>query len=250
MDTKKVALISTMTAMYVVLSYLPGFPVIGASGARIGIISGIAPLYGFILGPTIGMSVTLLGAFINRVLTGASLFEWLTLPSMPISAFIAGALSRDRVNGLSGWKISAAILTILIATWYVTYVGRAVPLFAVLHWAGLINILLLRSKLARLFHSGLKRNLALSILLCSYTATVTSHMYGCLAFILAAELLIISTSDLPSLFTMLIPIATFERLTFTAISTTIGVPLVSTLKNILPKTAEGDKTPSRPSKSN
>jgi hypothetical protein len=28
------------------------------------------------------------------------------------------------------------------------------------------------------------------------------------------------------------------------------VPLVSTLKNILPKTAEGDKTPSRPSKSN
>ncbi len=238
MDTKKVALISTMTAMYVVLSYLPGFPVVGVSGAKIGVISGIAPLYGFILGPVLGILTTFLGAFINRVLTGASLFEWLTLPSMPISAFIAGALSRGRLNDLSGWKISAAILTILIATWYGTYVGRAVPLFAILHWIGLINILVLRSKLAKLFHSDLKRNLTLSILLGSYTATVTGHMYGCLAFILAAELLIINTSDLPSLFTMLIPIATFERLIFTAISTTIGVPLFSTLKNRFPEIVE------------
>lgn len=240
MNTKQVALISTMATVYVVLSYLPGFPVIGISGARIGMISAIAPIYGFILGPILGMLTTLLGAFVNRILTGASLFEWFTLPSMPISAFIAGALSRGYLNGMKGWKISAMTLSVLIATWYSTYVGRAVPLFTVLHWAGLIVILVLRSKLAEFFQSNVRRKLLVSVLLCSYSATVTCHMYGCLAFILAAELLLINVSDLPSLFTMLIPIATFERLTFTLISTVIGVPLLSTLKSKLPEiTGEG-----------
>ncbi len=233
MNTRRVALISSMTAVYVVLSYMPGFPVIGVSGAKIGVVSGIAPVYGFILGPTLGTLTTFLGAFINRILTGAGLFEWLTLPSMPLSAFTAGALSRSRLNGVAGWKVSALILTVLIVAWYGTYVGQAVPLFATLHWIGLIIILTLRSKFAEFFHSNVKRKLTLSILLCSYSATVTSHMYGCLVFILAAEFLLISASDLPSLFTMLIPIATFERLTFTAISTIIGVPLFSTLRNRL-----------------
>ncbi|MBS7648713.1 hypothetical protein KEJ17_03580, partial [Candidatus Bathyarchaeota archaeon] len=216
---------------YVVLSYLPGFPVIGISGAKIGIISGIAPIYGFILGPMLGTLTTFLGAFINRVLTGASLFEWLTLPSMPLSAFTAGALSRSRLNGIAGWKISAVILTVLIAAWYLTYVGQAVPLFAILHWFGLMIILVLRSKLAEFFYSNVRKKLSLSILLCSYSATITSHMYGCLVFILAANLLLINMSDLSSLFIMLIPIATFERLMFTLMSTVIGVPLCSLLRN-------------------
>lgn len=231
MNTRQVALISTMTAVYVVLSYLPGFPVIGISSAKIGMISGIAPIYGFILGPILGALTTLLGAFINRVLTGASLFEWLTLPSMPLSAFTAGALSRSRLNNIAGWKVSAAVLTVLIAAWYLTYVGRAVPLFAILHWFGLIVILVLRSKLAESFRSNVKKKLSLSILLCSYSATVTSHMYGCLVFILAADLLLINVSDLPSLFITLIPIAALERLMFTLMSTVVGVPLCSMLRN-------------------
>ncbi|MEM2239588.1 MAG: hypothetical protein QXM89_05075 [Candidatus Bathyarchaeia archaeon] len=231
MNAKHVALISTMTAVYVVLSYLPGFPVIGISGAKIGMISGIAPIYGFILGPTLGALTTLLGAFINRILTGASLFEWLTLPSMPLSAFTAGVLSRSRLNGVAGWKISAVVLTALIIAWYLTYVGQAVPIFAILHWFGLIIILVLRSKLAEFFHSNVKKKLSLSILLCSYSATVTSHMYGCLVFISVADLLLINVSNLPSLFIMLIPIAAFERIIFTLMSTVIGIPLCLMLRN-------------------
>ena len=42
LTAKEVALVACMAAVYVALSYLPGFLVIGAENVKIGIVSGIA----------------------------------------------------------------------------------------------------------------------------------------------------------------------------------------------------------------
>ena len=235
MTAREVALIACTAAVYVVLSYLPGFPVIGAKGAKIGIVSSVVLVFGFLLGPSIGTLATLLGAIISRVLKGAGPFVWLTLPCMPLSAFITGALSRSRLGPVKGWEASAVTLAALIVAWYGTWVGQAVPYFPIMHWIGLLIILVFRGKLAEFFQSEEKRKLVACVALCSYSATMTTHMYGNLAFLVAVELVILKVSQLPLLFMSIIPIAAIERLIFTAISTIIGVPIILTLRARIPE---------------
>lgn len=230
LTSKEVASVACMAAVYVALSYLPGFPVLGAENVKIGIVSGIVPVFGLILGPWLGALAALIGAFISRVLTGASLFAWLTLPTMPISAFVAGALTKPCFKWARGWQVSASILAILIAFWYLTPVGRAVPYFPFLHWIALFIVLVLRSRLVDFFNSKSKRKLTACVALSCFSSTMAAHMCGTLIFIASVELLILKVSNMASLFISLIPITTIERLTFTAIATALGVPLILTLK--------------------
>lgn len=230
LTAKEVALVACMAAVYVALSYLPGFPVIGAENVKIGIVSGIAPVFGFILGPWLGALAALIGASISRALTGASLFAWLTLPTMPVSAFVAGALTKPCFKRVRGWQASAFILAILISFWYFTSVGKAVPYFPFLHWIALTIVLVFRGRLVDFFNGRSKGKLTVCIALSSFSSTMAAHMCGTLAFVASAELLILKVSDITSLFISLIPIATIERLIFTAIATAVGVPLILVLR--------------------
>ncbi len=235
MEVKKVAIVTCMAAMYAALSFLPGFPVIGGGGAQIGIVSSIVPLYGFLLGPWLGTLAALFGVIITRTLKAAGPFVWLNSPAIPLSPFIAGALSRPRLGSVKGWVVSAVTLAILVAAWYVTPVGREVPYFPVLQWVGLAIILIFRSRLSDLFYSKEKKKLTLSVALCSYAATVTTHMYGNLAFLAAVELVLLKVSNLPSFFAYLVPVVVIERLILTAISTIIGVPTILALEAQIPR---------------
>lgn len=233
MGVRKSALVSCMAATYVAISYLPGFPVIGAEGAKIGIVSGITPVYGFLMGPWLGALAALLGAVVSRFLRGGGPFVWLTLPCMPLSAFITGSLSRPCLGRVRGWMVSALTLAALIAAWYGTGVGQAVPYFPILHWLGLAIILIFRGRLADFFRGVDKKRFVSCVALCSYSATVTAHMYGSLVFILAAGLFL-KVSNLPSLFVFLIPISAIERSIFTAISVVVGTPLIIALRGRFP----------------
>ncbi|MCX8161544.1 MAG: hypothetical protein N3E44_00935 [Candidatus Bathyarchaeota archaeon] len=226
MNTRSLALTIYTSAVYVVLSYLPGFPVVGAENVKIGFISGVAPIFGLLLGPWLGFLSCFIGACINRILLGANLFQWLTLPTTPISAFIAGALVRAYLKNIRGWHISALILTILISIWYLTPIGRAIPYFPVLHWIALILTISFRDRLTMIYNDLDKVRLALYVAIVSFSATMTAHMYGTLMFVLSTYLLILEVQDLTLLLASLIPLVAIERLTFTAIATILGVPLI------------------------
>lgn len=74
--------------------------------------------------------------------------------------------------------VSALTMALLIAPWYGTGMGQAAPYFPILHWLGLVIILILRGRLAEFFHSAEKKEFVSCVALCSYSATVTTHMYG------------------------------------------------------------------------
>lgn len=228
--TRDIALTSSMAALFVILSRLPGFPVIGVEGAKIGIASTIALVFGFLLGPWLGASAAFFGGVASRVLFGASPFTWLTLPAMPLSAFTAGCLTRRKVGLLEGWMLSALVLGGLIFAWYGTWIGRIALAFPLLHWVGLAIILIFRRWLAFFIQCGEKMELSVCVALCSFSATMTAHLYGTLAFIAAIELALIKIPLDSALFLSLIPIATVERLIITIITTLLGVPIILALR--------------------
>lgn len=223
---KDVASVVSLAALYVVLSILPGFPVIGVEGAKIGLVSIVVPVFGLLVGPWLGVSSAFLGGVVSRVLFGASAFTWLTLPAMPLSAFMAGCLSREKVGFLRGWLVAALILGGLILVWYGTWIGQRVPVFPLLHWVALAIILIFRGWLAYFIQGGEKTELYVCVALCGFAATMATHLYGNLAFILASELVIIKSPLLPVFFFSLIPVATAERLIITAITSILGTPVL------------------------
>ncbi len=230
MTTRDIALTASMSALYVVLSRLPGFPVIGVEGAQIGLLSCVVPVFGFLLGPWLGAGAAFFGGFASRVLFGASPFTWLTLPTTASSAFAAGCLSRRSVGPLRGWLVAALALGGFIFAWYVTWVGQVVMLYLLLHWVALAIILIFRGWLAYFIQRAVGLELTVCVGLCSFIAVMTAHLYGTLAFVAAAELGVIGTPLDPVFFWGLIPVVAVERLLFTIIATVLGVPTLLALR--------------------
>jgi len=133
---------------------------------------------------------------------------------MPVSAFVAGALTTPCFKRVRGWQASAFILAVLIAFWYFTSVGKAVPYFPFLHWIALTIILVFRGRLVDFFNGRSKGKLTVCVALSSYSSTMAAHMCGTLAFIASAELLILKVSDITSLFISLIPLVLALRTRF------------------------------------
>ncbi|UCG36260.1 MAG: hypothetical protein JSV64_06500 [Candidatus Bathyarchaeota archaeon] len=231
--TREIALVTTMAALQVALdTYKIGFPVIGIEGAKISIISSIVPIFGILLGPWLGASAALLGAATSRVVTGASFISWLLIATTPLSAFVAGCLSRRRVGMIRGWMISVFVLGGLIATWYGTWAGRAVLAFSFLHWAALAAILIFRERLAFFIERGITAELLVSVILCAFSANMVAQMYGTLVFLVAADSGLVKVSLNAAFFEFLIPVFAVERLTVTGISAILGVPIIKALRHV------------------
>ncbi len=229
LTARNVALMASMAALYVVLSELPGFPVVGAERAQIGVISCVVPVFGILLGPWLGGSAAFLGAVSSRVLFGASPFRWLTLPTMALSAFTAGCLSRRRLGPFRGWIGGLLILIGLILTWYLTEIGQSVLAYPALHFAALMSVLIFRGNLADFTQHGEISKLAVGVCLVGFAASMVAQLYGSLAFLAAAQL---GFTEVPlsSVFFGLIPVVAVERSVITVIITVLGVPILLALR--------------------
>lgn len=227
MNTKKLSLIAMLASVYAALSFLPGMPMIGAEGSSIDPVRMLEIGYGLILGPVYGPVTALLGAVVGKLLKGDSFGMFFT-PLAAVSAFIAAMLGRgDR----KGWMISAGVLGILTAAWYVFEVGRAVPYYPLLQFIGLVIILLFRDKIGKMIQSEDRSVLTKGILLCSFPATITGHMLGGLIFILLL-------SPGPAAFATILPIATLERIGITIGATFFGTSLILAVRKIYPELLE------------
>ena len=241
LSTRDIALTAVFAALSVVIiMFVPGIPIVGMSGARITLDAAIAPIYGLIIGPYLGALAAFLGGIIVAGYKGWHLFPILTSFCPAVSALVAGTLTSRRQGPLRGWIISALTLTILIAGWYCTAIGRGAPLYPVLHLAALCIILLLRGWASDLFNSGGWR-LTLSVAASSYAGIIADHMLGNLIFIAGIGWFIplkvvegwLSGMGLPSvsaLFMYMLPVSAVERLTMTAIATVFGVALITALR--------------------
>jgi len=141
---------------------------------------------------------------------------------------MAASMNRHTLLRMRGWIFSAVLLSCLIAGWYATPIGREAPLYPIPHLIGLGMILLLRDKVTEYLNGREKGKLTLGLLLSSYPSTMAGHMLGNLIFISLF-------SPTPLFFMAILPVSIIERTVLTIIATAIGVPLIITVRNILPE---------------
>jgi uncharacterized membrane protein len=238
LDAKRLTLMAVFAALYTVGSFLPGFPMVGASG-EIDLVRALEMGYGILLGPVYGPMAAFLGALIGKFLSGGG-FGMFMIPLAPVSAFTAAVLSRPRVYGAKGWMYAVAIISVLCMGWYLTPTGRAVYYFPFWHLIGLGIVLILGGKLADLLQSENRVHLTLGVALSSYAATMAGHMLGNLIFItLGPSMLGIPSPALTSIFVGLFWVAPIERLTITALSTMIMAPIIYVARNMYPDLFRG-----------
>jgi hypothetical protein len=146
MSAREIALTAIFAALsWIVSEFVPGIPIIGASGSRISFDASLAPIYGVIVGPYLGF----LAAVIGGLAAAGNLFTILTSFCTGISAFVAGMLTTRRVGKIIyGWIFSATAIAILLVGWYSTDVGRAAPFYPIPHIAGLLMVLIARGWIA------------------------------------------------------------------------------------------------------
>ena len=146
-SARNVALAAVFAALsWVVSEFVPGIPIIGASGSRISFDAALAPIYGIIIGPYLGF----LAAVIGGLAAAGSLFTILTSFCTGISAFVTGMLVTRRVGKtVYGWIFSAIAMTTLIAGWYSTEIGRQAPFYPIPHLLGLLITLVAGNWIAK-----------------------------------------------------------------------------------------------------
>jgi len=233
MDAKRISLITIFASIYAAGSYLlPGFPLIGVPGSKIDTTRALEIPYGLILGPVYGPAAAFLGSVVGKVLTGGNLL--FTLPAL-VTPFVAACLGREKLFGVSGWMVGAAVLSATVIGWYSTDTGRLAPYYPILHMTGLAVILIFRSRLQAFVNSSRRSTLTLGVGLCSLPSTLAGHMLGNLIFI--------AFFNPPPLFFMsLLPVSAAERMAITLASTLVGAPLILVVSKVYPNLLEkGDR---------
>ena len=231
MRARSLTLVALLAAVYAVVSLLPGFPIIGAPGAEIDFARSLEMGYGLALGPVLGPITAFLGAIVGKVLTGGGVGLFFA-PLAIVSSLMAASMNRRSLLKVRGWVVSAIILAVLIAAWFVTPTGWYAPYYPIPHLIGLGIILLLRGKITDLLLSREKRRLTLGILLSSYPATMAGQMLGNLIFMQLFSLG-------PLFFMTILPLTIVERIVLSVIATVIGVPLVLAVRDLFPEPEEG-----------
>lgn len=226
MKTRDLAVITVFAALYTAGSFIPGFPIIGLPGSSIAPVRALEIVYGLLLGPIFGPTAAFLGALIGQALTGGSSIFF--TPLAAVSTFSAACLGRRRVWRIPGWTLSAITLIVLIAAWYSTKFGQAIPYYPILHMLGLAVILIFRDGIADLIHSKDAKQITLGVALTAFPSTLVGHLLGDLIFIALVP------QTAPVQFMVILPITVFERTFLTILATVVGVPLLILVRHAYP----------------
>ena len=227
MDTKKITLIAVLASAYAALSMLPGIPMIGTDGSTIDLVRMLEIGYGLSLGPVYGPLTAFMGAVIGKMLKGGGFGLFFT-PLAAVSAFVAAMIGRD--NGRHWW-VAAGVEALLIACWYLFETGRVVWYLPLMHVAGLLTLLVFRTRIGEWIASDDRRMMSVGTFICSFASTVASHMLGNLIFVilLAPE---------PSLFIAVMFVSFIERLGISIGATVFATSLLITIRKLYPELLE------------
>jgi len=183
LTTKQVALMSVFSALIVLVTRLPGIPVIGAPGAKVQLSAVLYPLIGILLGGRIGAVAVLIGNFVSWLIPPSTLLGFLMIPPGPISALVAGSLSSRKK--VFNWRLASFVLLILNGLWYVTPLGMEALLYPVLHWLAFMLAISFGRRIQSFLISSSKAHVMAGMAMCSFAGLMTDSMAGNLIFICA-----------------------------------------------------------------
>lgn len=115
-----VTLVAVFAALYVVLSILPSFPVLGLPEMEIHLEASIASVFGMLLGPYLGALAAFIGTIAAFFYGGASPFDLPFIFNPAFNALIVGLIFRNK------WKSAFALFAVVIAAFWLTPVSNPI----------------------------------------------------------------------------------------------------------------------------
>ncbi len=219
--TKDTALIACFTALYVALSFVPMFPVVGLF-AFITAATMIAPLIGIILGAYRGAISAFLGGVIGLFLNPTFLY-----PSL--AAGVATALCAGLLYANKRALCALIYLSLLLLFGLYPFVGP-VWLYPPMMWFQILGFIILISPLQYLASKNINSNSNSRLLYAFFMVSLPSTLAGQIAGSLIFEIMIPDTSFLTGIWISLTFLYPVERTAIAVIVTLIGVPLQRVLK--------------------
>lgn len=216
LDAREVALSACFAALYVVLSFVPMFRLLGAFQS-ITLAAIMVPLIGIMLGAYLGAVSTFLGGIINYSL---GTFSPMSLVAGVVGALCAGLLYKNRQALCS---LTYMILLLIFAL-YPLY--GPFWTFPQVMWFHLVGFLILVSPLQSAASKGFKSGKASKLLFAFFVTSLTSTLAGQIAGNVVFETITDPRGTWPVL-TFVYP---FERTIIALIAAFIGVPLFEALK--------------------
>jgi hypothetical protein len=207
--------------LYVVLSFLPIFQLIGFS-KYITVATILAPIIGIVLGPYLGTVSTLLGGIV-------SLFFSPFFAPFSLAGGIVGALCGALLYQGRRTLCTIIYLAILLIFGFYPSVGPiwVFPPYMWFQVAGFfILISPLQSAASKSFKSGSKAKLLFAFFITSLTSSMASQIAGTLVY----EMITL-TSDWHGFWIALTAVYPLERTTIALIAALIGAPLFKVLKS-------------------
>ena len=116
--SKQVALVIMFASFYLVLSLLPGVPVIGIPKAKIQLEAAVASVFGIFLGPYLGALTTLIGVSLASIYGGSTFFNLIFFGAPIFNSLISGFLARGR------WRIAALLMGLAITGFWLTPISQ------------------------------------------------------------------------------------------------------------------------------
>ena len=249
LTTKQVALMSVFATLIVIVTRLPGIPILGGAaqgGGSVALSVVLYPVMGIVLGPWMGFVAAFIGNLIAWIIPTSSVFGLLLIPAGAVAAFVSGCIVQN--SGKLDWKVATGILVALDALWYLTPVGLEAPFYPLPHLAAVVLVILFRDKVSGYVHHPSRDKTILGIAICSYASVMADHMFGNLAWISSIGLVIplkavrdaikalgiiwlqlgiyVPSGSIGDIFMLVLPISILERAIYTTVATVLGASIV------------------------
>jgi hypothetical protein len=221
LGAKEVALAACFAALYVVLSFLPMFRLIGAF-QFITLAAIIVPLIGIILGAYLGALSALIGGIASLSINPGG-FSQISLVAGLFGAVCAGLLYTNRRT-----LCALTYLTLLLIFGLYPTVGP-VWMFPQVMWFQVVGFLILISPLQSAASSSFKSPKVTRLLFAFFVTSLTSTLASQIAGNIIFETLFFGTIT-PGLWFSLTFVYPFERTIIALIAAFLAVPLFKALK--------------------
>ncbi|MEM2608742.1 MAG: 5-formyltetrahydrofolate cyclo-ligase [Thermoproteota archaeon] len=231
--TRRLALSSLFIAIFIVLSAVPAFPIVGVTGGRFTLSNILPAFYGVLLGPLQGAVVIMLAAIISYNINPPK-FLYLDFLSPLTNTLIAGFLWR-RKTWAAMLIYAIALAAFLTAPFTLLFIHLELPGFPVdlpFHWLHLLAIPISLIS-TRFDESKGNSGIWIRVFACSLLGTMGQHCVGSTLFEYVYGLVFGKNMEyfITTWYTVfwVYPI---ERILFALASTIIGVSLIKVLSKI------------------
>jgi riboflavin transporter FmnP len=227
--TKKIALLTIFTALYIVLRFIPFSMIIGPSGGYLSLSDFLAPIIGIILGPYLGGASVVIGNLSAIALGRNMMFFGLDFLPDLMAVVATGFLTQQK---RSSWAIvvgiNAALLAIFMLNPLTTNFVYSIP-FAWLHIVAFILLLTPLSLLAaKWIYTMNAKKVTAGIIILVLIGVMMQHLAGNILYevILNQVTGAVQATSYPPMWTAVFFVYPIERSILILAAVLVGTPLL------------------------